>query len=119
MKLIMRKYDEVGLPTNEKKGFDNSLAASFWGVQIDGKKGLMRSNENRVWPLVLITTRVVSLGLSSIGLLRSLAGSYISVLSLRRRLLSMMNVIFDAISASASDVRWFDCLLTSRMSSLP
>ena len=103
MKVIMQKYDEVQLPTNEKKAFDNATLCSFWGVQIDGSKGLMRSNESRSWPLILITTRVVSLGLSTIGLLRSIAGSFISILSLRRRLLSAMNLIFDAISACGDD----------------
>ena len=103
MELIMAKYKEVGLPTNEKKAFDNSLSSSFWGVQVDGLKGLVRANETRLWPLLLITVRVCALGLSTVGLLRSLAGSYISILSLRRRLLSAMNLVFDAIAASSSD----------------
>jgi len=103
MERIMAKYEEVGLPTNEKKAFDNSLCSSFWGVQVDGKKGLVRANETRLWPLLLITVRVCALGLSTVGLLRSLAGSYISILSLRRRLLSTMNLVFDAIAASSSD----------------
>ena len=119
MKLIMKKYHEVHLPTNEKKAFDNCCSSSFWGVQVDGKKGLVRANESRTWPLVLITTRVVSLGLSTVGLLRSLAGSYISVFSLRRRMLSMMNFVFDAIAASSSDedvVRLSDGLKDELMS---
>jgi hypothetical protein len=103
MDIIMAKYAEVHLPTNPKKAFDNALLSSFWGVQIDGSKGLMRCNESRVWPLVLIGCRVVSLGLCSVGLLRSLAGSFISVLSMRRRMLAAMNLVFDAISASTSD----------------
>eukprot|EP00435_Cladocopium_sp_Y103_P052677 s349_g16.t1 len=105
MKKVMEMYQAVGLPTNEKKAFDNAYLSAFWGMQLDGKKGLMRCNESRMWPLVLITTRVVSLGLTTIGLLRSLAGSFISVLSLRRRLLSAMNFVFDAIAASSSDAQ--------------
>ena len=103
MELIMKKYAEVGLPTNEKKAFDNTTSSSFWGVQVDGEKGLVRANETRLWPLLLITLRVCCLGLTTIGLLRSLAGSYISILSLRRRLLSSMNFVFDAIAASEYD----------------
>ena len=116
MSLIMNKYAEVGLPTNEKKAFDNSTKSSFWGVQVDGEKGLVRANESRLWPLLLITMRVCSLGLATVGLLRSLAGSYTSVLSLRRRLLSSMNFIFDAIAASEYDsqvLRLSRTLLTS------
>ena len=103
MDAIMAKYAEVGLPTNEKKAFNNTTTGSFWGVQVDGAKGLVRANETRLWPLLLITMRVCSLGICTVGLLRSLAGSYISILSLRRRLLCTMNVIFDAISASLND----------------
>eukprot|EP00435_Cladocopium_sp_Y103_P055244 s81_g18.t1 len=103
MARIMEKYAVVKLPTNEKKAFDNAVQSSFWGVQVDGVKGLVRPNESRLWPLVLVTVRVAALGLSTIGLLRSLAGSYISIFTLRRRLLAVMNHIFDAISASDRD----------------
>ena len=72
MSRIMHKYEEVNLPTNDKKAFNNAVTASFWGVQLDGVKGLMRPNESRLWPLVLITVRVAALGLATIGLLRSL-----------------------------------------------
>ena len=105
MEAIMAKYEEVRLPTNPKKAFDNATCSSFWGVQVDGKKGTVRGNESRLWPLLLITMRVCCLGLSTVGLLRSLAGSYISVLTLRRRLLSVMNLIFDAIAASNGDAQ--------------
>ena len=103
MEAIMAKYEEVGLPTNPKKAFDNATCSSFWGVSVDGRKGLVRGNESRLWPLLLITMRVCSLGLSTVGLLRSLAGSFISVLTLRRRLLSVMNLVFEAIAASSGD----------------
>ena len=103
MALFMRKYDEVKLPTNPKKAFDNSLHGSFWGVQVDGEKGLVRGNESRLWPLLLVTVRICSLKLATVGLLRSIAGSFISLLMLRRRLLSSMNYIFDAIAAGQND----------------
>ena len=44
MDIIMSKYDEVNLPTNPKKAFDNALLSSFWGAEIDGSKGLMSCN---------------------------------------------------------------------------
>lgn len=106
----LRKIEEAylasKLPTNQKKAFDDSLTGSFWGVQVDGRKGLVRANETRSWPLVLITVRVCCLGLCTIGLLRSLVGSYISILSLRRRTMSAMNLVFEAISASTDDCVW-------------
>eukprot|EP00435_Cladocopium_sp_Y103_P024002 s4132_g5.t2 len=103
MSRIMDKYAAVKLPTNDKKAFDNAVQGSFWGVQLDGMKGLVRPNESRLWPLVLVTVRVAALGVATIGLLRSLAGSYISIFTLRRRLLAVMNHIFDAIGASERD----------------
>ena len=99
--IVMAEYQKAQLPTNDKKGFDNKTVASFWGIQLDGEAGIFRSNDVRFWPLVLITVRVVCLGVSTIGLLQSLAGSWISVLCLRRRLMSMMNLIFDAIACSS------------------
>lgn len=63
----------------------------------------MRANESRARPLYLVTLRVCSLGLCATGLLRSLCGSFISILSVRTRLLSAMNFIFDATSASDDD----------------
>jgi hypothetical protein len=99
---IEKAYLESNLPTNQKKAFDDSVTGSFWGVQVDGSKGLVRANETRSWPLVLTTVRICCLGLCTVGLLRSLVGSYISILSLRRRTITMsaMNLLFEAISPS-------------------
>lgn len=101
MQMIMDEYAVASLPVNMKKSFDGQLGASFWGIQVDGEKGIFRANDSRFWPLVLITVRVACLGVSTISLLQSIAGSWISVLCIRRRLLSMMNLIFDAIACSS------------------
>ena len=101
MEAIMEEYTAASLPVNLKKSFDCKLQASFWGVQVDGVKGVFRANDSRFWPLVLITLRVACLGLSTVSLLQSLAGSWISVLCIRRRLLSLMNLIFDAIACAS------------------
>ncbi|CAK9000403.1 Uncharacterized protein SCF082_LOCUS6477 [Durusdinium trenchii] len=55
-----------------------------------------------MWPLILVTMRVCCLGVVSIGLLESLAGSWISIFLFRRRCLAAMNEIFDALSAGLS-----------------
>ena len=103
MQLVMKEYERVHLPTNPKKAFDDAELGSFWGAQVDGKKGLVRANESRTWPLVLVALRVCALGLCTVGLLRSLAGSFVSVLALRRRMLSAMNLVFDAVAAADSE----------------
>ena len=97
---IMHQYEKVKLPVNPKKSFDDSHTASFWGVQVDGRKGIYRANDSRFWPLVLITVRVLSLGVTTIGLLQSLCGSWISVMMLRRRMLSVMQLVFEAVACS-------------------
>ena len=100
---IMLQYEEVKLPVNPKKSFDDETTASFWGIQMDGIKGMYRANDTRFWPLVLITVRVLSLGVCTVSLLQSLCGSWISVLMLRRRMLSAMQLVFEAISCAPSE----------------
>ena len=101
MSRIMAEYSKADLPVNMKKSFDLVSHSSFWGIQLDGKKGLYRPNDSRYWPLVLVTIRIIALGVCTVGLLQSLAGSWISILSVRRRLMSLMNLIFDAIATAA------------------
>ena len=99
MKLIKAAYSEAGLPINEDKEFLGVTTATFWGVETDGRKGLVRPNSQRVWPLVLITVRVCCLGVSTVALLESICGSWISVLMTRRRLLSLMGEVFALVSS--------------------
>ena len=98
---ILKAYEFARLPTNPKKAFYNSTAASFWGVSVDGRKGLVRPNPQRLWPLIMITLRVALLGVTTVSLLESLAGSWVSILVLRRRFLSVMNEIFHAVHCGA------------------
>ena len=103
MTAALDAYSESGLLTNPKKSFSASAHAAFWGCEVDGVKGTLRSSSTRFWPLFLITMRTACLGLATAGLLSSLAGSWISVFLIRRRLMSSMSLIFDAISHAASD----------------
>ena len=103
MPAALQAYERSGLETNQKKSFDSAPCASFWGCEVDGVKGLLRSSSTRFWPLFLITLRTACLGLATCGLLSSLAGSWIAVFLVRRRLMSCMSLIFDAISHCSSD----------------
>ena len=82
---------------------EDAAEASFWGVKLSSDTGLMRANPPRLWPLVMITTRVAQLGLCSRPLLESLVGSWTSVVLLRRRCLCLFQVVFAALRASAGD----------------
>ena len=102
MELVEAAYAEAGLRTNPKKAFYKSSAASFWGVSVDGVKGTMRPNPQRLCPLKLITWRVVSLGVVTVSLLESLVGSWVSIFMQRQRLLCTLDLSFKAIHCGAS-----------------
>ena len=75
MAKIRKAYADVGLPTNAAKEFCNSASSRFWGAEVDGIAGVARPTSTRFWPLFVITCRVCCLGLTSVSLLESLAGS--------------------------------------------
>ena len=91
-------YSKVGLESNPKKAINRASVARFWGIEIDGVKGLCRCSSLRLWPVIAITLRVTRLGLATIGLLECLAGSWVSLLGVRRRLYSLLDIIFDALT---------------------
>eukprot|EP00439_Symbiodinium_sp_Y106_P070115 s4869_g12.t1 len=94
----------AGLITNPSKAFQNQLKAKSWGVELDGVRGVARPSSTRLWPLIAVTARVIVLGLATVGLLKGICGSWTSVLLLRRRLLSVMNLIFAAAAGPDPEV---------------
>ena len=96
-------YSRASLNHNEKKTFRKELQSKFWGIEIDGEAGLLRASSFRLWPLVFITCRIAWLGLATTKLLECLAGCWISILMVRRRLLCLMDVIFEPLGLDAED----------------
>ncbi|CAK9021478.1 unnamed protein product [Durusdinium trenchii] len=94
----LQAYAGCKLEVNLKKEFRNQTDARFWGIELDGKKGLVRGSSLRMWPLVVITARVAMLGLCTVSLLEALAGSWVALLSVRRRLMSVMNSIIEGVA---------------------
>lgn len=92
-----KAYETVGLETNPKKSFVDAPAASFWGVDLDGEKGILRAASSRLWPAMMVTMRVATLGLATVGLLETLAGVWVALYGLRRRLFCLLDVIFEAL----------------------
>lgn len=91
-------YEQQRLEVNLKKEFRNQTTARFCGIELDGEKGMIRGSTLRLWPLIVVTARVAMLGLCSVTLLEAIAGSWVSLFAVRRRLLCSMNVIFEAIA---------------------
>ena len=94
---VQKAYSSVNLPNNPKKGFRECLRARFWGIEMDGDKGLMRASSLRLWPTSVITMRVCSLGLATVGLLEALAGCWVALLGVRRRLFSLLHLLFEPL----------------------
>lgn len=97
-------YREHHLEVNLKKESRNQTLARFWGVELDGQKGLVRGSSLRLWPLIVITARVAVLGLCTVALLEATAGSWISILAARRRLLCVVNLIFEATGIEQQNI---------------
>ena len=90
-------YEKFNLPHNPKKGFVNEPFSRFWGIELDELKGTLRASSLRMWPTAIITLRVCSLGLATIGLLEALAGTWVSLLGVKRRLFSAMEIVFEPL----------------------
>lgn len=95
------RYGEVGLIAHKGKGFRDSLNASFWGVDIDGDVGLLRGSLKRAIPLFGLVLRIARLGYITAGLLQVICGSVVSLFLFRRRLLSVLDLVFQACRGRA------------------
>ncbi|CAE7158682.1 unnamed protein product, partial [Symbiodinium necroappetens] len=89
-------YDAAPLAVSPDKVFHDCDRASFWGITVHGRSGWVRPNPDRLWALVLVTSRIVQLGLCTAQLLESVVGSWLSIFLLRRRLLAAMDHVFAA-----------------------
>ena len=101
MHLADEAYKDASLIANAAKGFQNEAHSKFWGIELDGDRGMVRPARTRLWPLIAVTIRVASLGLATVGLLKTLCGSWTSIILLRRRLLSIMSLLFAAADCGA------------------
>ena len=94
MEKVHRAYAAAPLPVHKGKCFEDQFCAAFWGSEVDGFSGWVRPSWARLVPLVSLTLACIKLPALSISLLEVLAGSWISVVSYRRRLLSLLNHIY-------------------------
>ena len=92
--LMCEEYLQRGLTPHPTKTFRDSLKAEFWGAEVDGESGVVRPNRKRLLPLLHLTAQTALLKVASVGLLEMLAGSWVSILQIRRRLLSLLNYIY-------------------------
>lgn len=96
-KLMVEEYRRVGLSPNDDKRVKDSKQPQFWGISIDGEEGILRPQVERVLPIAMLTAKVARLGVANRKLLEVLAGSWISILSVRRRAMCLLSSIFNDI----------------------
>eukprot|EP00435_Cladocopium_sp_Y103_P056283 s1516_g19.t1 len=84
-------YEEVKLIPNKAKGFRDKTESSFWGIDLDGRRGLLRGSLKRAIPLAGIMLKLATIGYATSDLLQVVVGSLISLFLFRRRFLSLLD----------------------------
>ncbi len=93
---MQQTYKDVGLIPHETKAFRDQAKSSFWGVDLDGQRGHLRGSLKRAVPLAGLILRTVKAGVATGELLQTIAGSLISLLLFRRRLMALLDTLFDS-----------------------
>lgn len=96
LNLLCERYQVEGLCAHPAKTFRKKESADVWGVSIDGDRGFCRSSPRRVIPLISATARTARIGFATVGFLEVLSGAWVSVLQVRRRMLSLLQLIYVA-----------------------
>ena len=97
-------YKKVKLIPHEEKSTRDCTRGEFWGVSIDGIEGTMRGSLKRAAPLMKVLLTVVEIGLATVGLLEIIAGGLISLFIHRRRLLSLLDQVYEAMKDRPQDM---------------
>ena len=93
---IRDRYAEVGLPRHEGKAESFASNCTVWGVQIDGRAGVVRPSLKRVIPLCFVVCNLIAVDHCTVGLLEILAGSFVSIFQVQRRHMSVLEEIYAA-----------------------
>eukprot|EP00438_Fugacium_kawagutii_P014515 Skav224400 [mRNA] locus=scaffold2452:244095:248198:- [translate_table: standard] len=115
-------YSAVGLDAHPTKGFECEESASFWGADVDGLRGFVRGTVSRAASLCWITAQVIEEGVATVGLLEVIAGGFVALFTFRRRLMSLLDLVYVAqggrdqgdiiaLSPQLKDELWSLCLL--------
>ena len=73
------------------------MSHTCWGGHVEGIQGYVSAPIPRALALAVVTLWVAMLGFATPGLLDILAGSWVSVLVFRRRMLCLLDLIFNAM----------------------
>ena len=96
-------YLDVKLIPHQKKSFRDELHGSFWGADVNGEKGTVRGSLKRAIPLCGALLQVSQLGHVSVELLQSLVGSLVSLFLFRRRMLCLLDAVYQTCQGRRGD----------------
>ncbi|CAE8616450.1 unnamed protein product, partial [Polarella glacialis] len=96
IKQIKDEYNNK-LQYHEGKEVFRSFSCTAWGSHTDGITGIHMTPIERVIALTAITLSVVDLGIASVALLDSIAGSWVAVIMHNRRFLCLIYLLYDAV----------------------
>ena len=102
MTLALERFEALGLTPHLGKTFFDKAEAEFWGAHFDGDAGTVRAALKRVIPIWFATIGVVKLGVVTLGLLETLVGCWTSIFLFRRRMLSILNIVYTVLQTSGS-----------------
>lgn len=96
LNLLCEAYQREGLTAHPAKTFRKVTEIDVWGVSLDGKKGWCRASLKRLIPLMEVTARTARAGVATVHLLEVIAGAWVAILQVRRRMLSLLQYIYTA-----------------------
>ena len=89
-------YKQVGLLSHDGKAFRRQQHGTFWGHSVCGVSGLVRAAPERLLPLMEVTAKLAQTGLATVGLLEVIAGCWVAVLQVRKRMMSLLEQVYVA-----------------------
>lgn len=92
---LLEEYQQGNLTSHPKKTFRKAEKATFWGFAVDGRRGSIRANPARLLPLMELSAQTAKLGVATVSLLEVLCGCWIAVLQIKRRLLCLVDVLYE------------------------
>ena len=95
-------YKQVGLVQHPKKK-RGVTTGTFLGAEVDGLEGKVSAPRHRTGLLMLCTSIVAKRGYATPKLLSAIVGSWVSVLTFRRPIMSVMQAVFSEGSGKRQD----------------
>lgn len=98
LQMALERYTQAGLIPHPGKTFALKENEEFWGCFFEGRRGFVRASLKRVVPILFATLGVLKLGVTTLKLLEVLTGCWVSIFLFKRRMLSLLNSCYEALS---------------------